>query len=417
MDEPLSPKELARIRINMLRELERLPATDDALSDDKIEGILKYALLAYQSAGELSRKRPKPTLLWNEELNPALFLARTLLLADHVFVPDRLLADAVLRPTNQTIRDLAKNELQDESLIRAGRVISVPNGVAMGLGHDAVTALTKQDLQDPRLIKFTYDQLVFEGPTAREALIVNAKDDLHYAPQFWLHGRIDPETVNRDDRSFGTRMLQPYDPAYDYRPWIDQVTRDAVTYFIQRSAERLTTADLLGAEYVAASPFEARLLSTRSAGDVITGPASAGIWANVPGLANLKSRDLARMLDNDEAVEDLRGRVRVAVATSTTLSDQSTAIAQLAAEIEQASTTLERKIRTERAYSGILPTISGGAGLMIGAAGGVLGLASAGLGILTGFLPYLGSRRNNRREASYLFVMARRGESPRKPRR
>lgn len=213
-----------------------------------------------------------------------------MLLADYIFVPDRLLADAVHRPTNQTIGDLARKELQDEALIRSGRVISVPNGLAMGFGRDAVAALTKQDLQDYRLLRFTYDQLVLEGPTAREALIVNAKDDLNYAPKFWLHGRIDPETVNRSDRSFRTQLLQPYDPAYDYRPWIEQVTRDAVTYYIQRSAERLTTSDLLGAEYVAASPFEARLLHTRSAGGVTSEPASAAIWADVPGLTNPRSR-------------------------------------------------------------------------------------------------------------------------------
>ena len=406
----VDPVELARHRADLLRELARLPPTDEALSDEKIERILSFGLMAYQSVGELAQATPKPTLLWNEELSPTQFLTKTLLLADHILVPDRLLADAVLTPTNRSIGDLARKELSDEELILSGRVIPVPNGVAMALGRTAVETLTRQDLQDSRLLKFTRNQLVVEGPTAREALIINARDDLKPSPRFWLYGRIDPGSVS-DNGRFSMQMLQPHDPTYDYRPWIEQVKRDAVTHYIQRTVGRLTTSDLLGAEYVAASPFEARMLHERSAHE--TGPASASIWANVPALADLRSQDLARMLNNDDAVEDLRGKVRSAVTTSSTLHEQSAAISQLTAEIEQTSMSLEKKIRSERAYSAILPTLAGGAGLVVGGAGGVLGLAGAGLGLLGGLLPYLGNLQNNRREASYLFIMARRSKARR----
>jgi hypothetical protein len=404
-DEPLDARELGNIRVSMLTELARLPMSDAPLADEKIEAIVTFALLAYQTAGHLAGRSPRPTILWNEELDPAQLLARTLLLADHVLVPDRLFDKALHNPSNRSIGDLARAELSNEALLRSGHVIPVPNGVAMAVGSSAAIAQTQRDLEDPRVVEFVRDQLILEGPTAREVLIVNARDDLARSPRFWLYGRIDTDI--QEDRSFGTRMLQPYDPGQDYRPWIDRVKRDAVSYYIQRTVGRLTTADLLGAEYVAASPFEARLLEKRSQ-RTSASPESASIWANVPSFANLRSPDLARLLRNDDAVEDLRGRVRAAVANTIILPDTANAIAQLTAEIDQASSTLERRMRTDRAYSALLPSLAGGAGLVVGAAGGVPGVAGAAIGALSGLLPYLGSRLNARREASYLFVMARR---------
>ncbi|MFB9163671.1 hypothetical protein [Arthrobacter psychrochitiniphilus] len=409
MDDPMKPRRLARLRISMLEELARLPMTDNPLADAKIEAIVQCALLAYQSVGSIARQDPKPILLWNEELEPAQFLTRTLFLADHVLIRDQLFEEISRAPTNRSVGELARRELEDKDLLGSGRVIAVPQGVAMALGQNIASVLAGKDLKNSRLMKFAHSQLVVEGPTARSVLIVNAKDDFEHSQKLWLYGRIDAENLD-ESGTFKTKMLQPYDSNHDYQPWVQQVMRDAATFYVQRSAERLTVADIMGAEYVAASPFEARLLQMRSS-KVGTGTAAASLWADVPSLANLQSRDLARILNNDGAVEDLRGKVRAAVATAPLLGDQTLAITQLVADIEHASSVLESNIRTSRAYSAILPALAGGAGLVVGATGGVLGLTGAALATAGGLLPYIDAERSARRDASYLFITARRQRS------
>jgi len=403
-DVPLSARDLGRLRVELLWQLSRLPDNDDELDSDVAQGIAQTALLAWQTVGTLAFT--SSTLLWNEELDPSTFVARTILLADHVLTPDRLVAAMDRVRSNSDVRALARSELHHEPLIRSGRLISVPSGTALTLGRESVRATTLADLKNTAVTGFIRDQLVIEGPTAREVLLINAKDDLAHAPFMWLFAHIDHERVT-EDRIVTTRMLGQYDPEHNYRPWIEQTTRDAIRNYVQRTAERMVVADLVGAEYVAASPFEARIMQRREP-NFAPGPASASIWADVPTLRDLTSRDLSRILDEDEAVEDLRARVRLAMGSAPDLAGRTKAIQELTAEIEHASTGLERKMRTERAYSAVAPAVLGGAGLVLGSAGGLPGLAGAALATVAGIVPWIGSRRSNRRDAAYIFVTARR---------
>ncbi|GEL47620.1 hypothetical protein CHO01_27360 [Cellulomonas hominis] len=404
-EEPaLSVRDLGRLRVDLLHRLSRLPDNTDEVQLELREGVAQAALLAWQTVGTLALT--PATLLWNEELDPATFIGRTILLADHVLTPDRILAAASHRTTNAALRHLARTELRREGLIRTGRVISVPSGPALATGGDAAYEAARLDLTNAELTDFIRDQLVIEGPTAREALFVNAKDDFEHEPHMWLYAHFVPGSVDEDGH-FQTRMLGHFDPQHDYQPWIAQTIDDAVRAYVQRTADRLVVADLVGAEYVAASPFEARLLRRRNP-TFTPGPASAGVWADVPVLRSLESKDLVKILNEDEAVHDLRGRVQLAVKSASDLAGQAKAIQELTDELDHSSAILDRKLRTERAYSAITPAALGTAGLVIGAAGGVPGFAGAAIGAVAGIVPWIGARRNARRDAAYLFVTARR---------
>lgn len=214
--------------------------------------------------------------------------------------------------------------------------------------------------------------------------------------------------MNAENGTFQTNLLQPYDPAHDYRPWIKQVTDSAISYYVQRTHKRVVTADVFGSEYVAASMFEARLLHRRTSGGRFLS-AQAAMWADVPQLPDLSSPDLVKLLQNEDAVEDLREQVRSSLVTARTPGERVDAITSLAHDLEAASHRLERTMGSDRAWQGILPTGLGTASLVIGAfSGGLPAIAAGTAGLLAGVAPYLGARINSRREAAYLFVAARR---------
>ncbi|MFE7845889.1 hypothetical protein ACFUTX_11945 [Microbacterium sp. NPDC057407] len=371
-----------------------------------LEKIAEVAALSWQTVGALSTATPRPTIVYNEELPPAAFVQRTVLLADHVLVPDRLFGLLGGEPTRRRVREASLEELEHAALLASGHVIPIPAGAALAEAAAEADEVTASDLANQAIVEFVQSQLVLEGPTAREALLVNAKDDFSYGPHFWFFSRIDRDTLTSDGRFEGS-MLQSYDPDFDYGPWIEQVRSDAIGRYVQRTAHRLAVADALAADYVAASPFEARMLARRSL-PLPKNVAAASVWADVPTLRGLNANDLVRLLSQDEAVEDLRYQVRLAVAEAPDLAAQADAIADITADIDHASKVLERRMRTERTYSGIAPLLLSGAGLVVGSAGGLPGLASAVIGGLAGLVPYVGARRNTRRDAAYLFVQSRR---------
>lgn len=203
-------------------------------------------------------------------------------------------------------------------------------------------------------------------------------------------------------------MLQAYDTDFDYEPWIRQVKNSAVSAMVQRTHERVVAADVFGSEYVSASLFEARLLRTRESA-VRIGPAQAALWADIPELTSLRTPDLAKLLKNEGAVEDLRRQVRAALKTARTDGDNVAAITELTHQLEAASHHLQRTSTTDLAWKAVIPGGLSGASMVVGAVTGGLAAASAGaLGAIATLAPFLGDRLNGRREAAYLFVMARR---------
>ncbi|WP_370500210.1 SEC-C domain-containing protein [Mycolicibacterium sp. jd] len=406
----LSPPDLGRLRVEVLSRLASLSTDDSVPSDEVKHGILLLAAQSIRTVSALAQKTPKPSMLWNQELDPAKFLGRTLLLADHVVMPDRVFKALLGGPQNKSLRRAAETELKLSKLLSAGLVIPVPIGPAMALSGAASIKLTNHDLEDAALVSWVRDQLILEGPTAREALFVRAKDDLSmHADKFWLYSHIDPDSLSAGDGRFTSRMLQPYDPAHDYNPWIRQVSDSAISFYVQRTAKRLVTADVYGSDYVSASMFEARLLNRRgrSAGN---SAAQAAMWADVPQLPSLSAPDLVKVIQNEEAVEDLRRLVRASLVTARTPGEQAGALTALAHQLDATSHRLETSSISDRWWQMAAPGgLGAGGGLVIGSfSGGLPAALGATLGVLAGIAPYLGARANARREAAHLFLTARR---------
>ncbi|MGO0577709.1 hypothetical protein [Ornithinimicrobium panacihumi] len=376
-----------------------------------LEDIVQLALLTYETVNALAGRQPRPTLVWNDELDPSRLIGRTALLADHVLTPDLVLSAATSEGTEGAVSRAASALLAHAPLIEMGAVIPSPNGVVAAARGPAVEALTRADLKNDTLRRFVESQLVFEGPTAREVLFVSAKDDLKAFQDFWMYARVDPQSVDADDGEFRMRMLNPYDPVYDYQPWIQDVRRSAIAKYVQRANQRLISADLFGAHYLVSAPFEARLLARKGA-PTVAQPAQVAYWADVPLLTKLSPEALASILGQDESVEDLRHAVRAAVREAESTVGQVAAVRETLSDIERASAKLEKKMRTERAYGAILPGLFSGGSIVVGGiVGGLPGMGVGALGGLAGLAPYLGSRATNKREASFVFVTARRKAS------
>jgi hypothetical protein len=405
----LSPSDLGRLRVEVMSQLASLPDDDSEPRDGIKHGIFLLAAQSIRTVSALAQATPKPSMLWNEELNPATFLGRTLLLADHVVMPDPIFASLLRRSKSGSLRKAAENELKLSKLLSAGLLIPVPTGAAMALSGAASIELTNRDLKDAAFVSWVRDQLILEGPTAREALFVRAIDDLpKHAEKFWLYSHIDRDSLSENDRRFTTRMLLPYDPGYDYGPWIKQVSDSAISFYVQRTVERLITADVYGSEYVSASMFEARILNRRRPGGD-NRAAQAAMWADVPQLPNLSAPDLVKVIQNEEAVEDLRQLVRASLVTARTPGEQADALTTLAHQLEASSRRLEKSSMSNKWWQMAAPGGLGMGGLVIGSfSGGLPALLGAALGVLAGVAPYLGARANVRREAAHLFVTARR---------
>lgn len=406
---PLSPEALGGLRVEVLRRLAGLSASDAMPADAVIEGVYRLAAETVRTVAQLAKQKPRPAVLWNQELDVAQFLGRTLLLADHVLYPDHVF-DVLLRgATTRRLKEAAGQELKNTELLVSGIAIPVPPGVAMAAQGRLALDLTAEDLRSPILVDWVRRQLIIEGPTAREALFVRAIDDLaHEAANFWLHGRIDPNSVDDETNTFRTGMLLPYDPEYDYDPWITQVEDSAVSALVQRTNERVVAADMFGSEYVSASLFEARLLRLRGHGKRLR-PAQAALWADVPELTQLNSPDLAKLLKNEHAVEDLRHQVRASLAIARTERENIDAITDLAHQLEAASHRMQHAAITDLAWQAVIPGGLASASVVIGGiAGGLAGLGAGGLGALATLAPFLGTRLKDRRDAAYLFVTARR---------
>jgi hypothetical protein len=152
-DEPKSPSDLGRLRVEVMRRLARPPARRRVRAIGRRQArCVLLAAESVQTIGALAQVKPKPALLWNEELDPATFLGRTLLLADHVVTPDAVFASLVRSGTCGSLRRAAARELKFAELSQAGLVVSLPVGVAMVTRGDAAIRSTRSDLADPKLV-------------------------------------------------------------------------------------------------------------------------------------------------------------------------------------------------------------------------------------------------------------------------
>jgi hypothetical protein len=149
---PMRPADLGRLRVEVLHRLARLPRNDADPGDDVKRGVFYLAAESIRTVAGVAQQDPKPTLLLNEELDPAVFLGRTLLPADHLVLPDRIFDTLLRRGSNQALRTAAAEQLEYLKLLRAGIVIPVARGVSMAVSGSAAVELTDRDLKDPTLV-------------------------------------------------------------------------------------------------------------------------------------------------------------------------------------------------------------------------------------------------------------------------
>ncbi|MBQ1076389.1 SEC-C domain-containing protein [Micromonospora sp. C31] len=375
----------------------------DALTD----GAAGIAVAVAQALTDLNLEPDhRPTILWNDEVDADRLLGQTLLFADHVCVPDRVFAALIDDRDDDAIHEAIAEQRRLRPLIEAGVIVPVPEALGIAARVDAVNAMTQRDLQRRDLTDWIRSQLIVEGPTAREAMFISAIDDLD-SRQMWLLSR---RTVFDEDPhgrgTFTSRLLGTYDPAHDYEPWKQQNLDKAVGWHLGRANERLIAGEVFTADYLTTSPFQARLLARKGA--LPDQPIHAAVWADIPILPTADPATLARAAAEEEAVEDLRQKVRNALRGARDLGTGADALTGLGEDLAHASRQLQRTVRTERRWKVIAPALTGLGAIALGAAGGLPAIASGVLGAAGGLVPYFADRANRRRNAAYLFYLANR---------
>lgn len=223
-------------------------------------------------------------------------------------------------------------------------------------------------------------------------------------------------------------MLGPYDPAFDYGPWISQTRQDTVTSIIRSVNRQVAIADAFRADWVTMSPFKQRLLARRSV--PAAGP-QALIRANVPQLSGASAVALARVAAEDEAVAALREVTRESLHAMRSLApdEQREAAAELGRKLQAKAEGLSREMRTARHWKrdvpAVLTTAAGYAAYQaaaIGAAGPMAGRMDLYAGIAGLFTigaataPYRADRVAHRANPAFALIIGDGLVAPRRAR-
>jgi len=283
-------RELASMRFEMLDDLglgdprglaARVPQLTDRDLDALAYGALDLAKACVDRLLEESQAATPPVVLWAEKDSVAEVIGRTLLWADRYLVPDAL-ADAFLgsEPRLTDVERAVREMLDVRALMDQGVVVPVPTKLAAVLSVQASHEATELELGREDLVSWVDGQLLVEGPTRREALIIGARDDISLgSDHFEFFSHIDPDSLDEATRTIRGRLLGEYRPGFDYHPWVAKTRRKVVAALIQEVNQSVAVAETFGGHAVTRAPFRARLLQRK---DAPLDPASALVWANVP---------------------------------------------------------------------------------------------------------------------------------------
>lgn len=130
-EDALTTEAVGALRVEVLRRLAALPATDDLPSDDIRAGVYQLTAETVRTVAHLAKLKPRRAVLWNQELDVARFLGRTLLLADHVLYPDHVFDVLLRNGSSIDLKKAAERQLTNAELLADGIAIPVPPGVAM----------------------------------------------------------------------------------------------------------------------------------------------------------------------------------------------------------------------------------------------------------------------------------------------
>jgi hypothetical protein len=409
-------REIATMRFEMLDalglgDLGALSARVGNLTDRDVDelayGALDLAKASVDRLLEESSSATPPVVLWADGDSVPEVVGRTLLWADRYLVPDSL-ADALMGPTLRPT-DLERGLirlLEIRPLIELGVVVPVLSDLAIVLSAEAAHEATNSDLGQPELVNWVDQQLLVEGPTQREVLIIGARDDVALGgDHLELFSHIDPAGLDEENHITRGRLLGPYRPDFDYAPWISQTRRKVIAQLVRDANQAVAVAQTFGGHAVTRAPFRARLLHRKS---VPLDAASALVWADVPWLPTTPANRLAEIAAQDAAVEALRAHSRRAFDRAGR-GELATVAVDLAGELEEAAHELEDDIRTNRSWGLIRPAPLLTASVVLGATTGPVGAGAALLGAVGGVVPTIGQARRFRRHPAYALVMAKRG--------
>lgn len=394
--------------IRVREQVRALTAQDVA---DLRHGVLELAKATMDTLSEFRSAREPPCVVWAEAIPAERLVGQTLLWADHYLIPDDLATSLLPEaPDLERVDAAIQSVLRLRPLIELGMVVPVLHDLAVAMAHSEVMNVTQNWLGDSSLLNWVISQILVEGPSARDVIFLSARDDIERAASFFLYGRIDPGSLDHDERTFGTRMLGPYDPGHDYEPWIQQSKRQTAAGMIQSVVREMTIAEALGGTNVTGSLFRARMMDKMGRST----PLESVLWADVPYLPEASAPVLARIAAEDEAVANLRrltGRVFRQV-ESASGADQITAVAGLVDEISERTDELRATIRAGRKWDGLKAGLAGAA-IGVGAmAGGALGAVAGVAGAAQVGASWAKDRAAMKRNGSFVFWLAERTLKP-----
>jgi len=357
---------------------------------------------------------PPPVMLHADRGNISRLVGQTMFWADHYLMPDQLAATAARAAGDPSrYRKPLAEMLSLRPLVEAGIVVPVYADLAVALATSRVDAAVSADLHNEDYVAWVRNQIVIEGPTAREAAFIHVVDDYRANGWVYLLNRIQSgsaqATVDGTVQWAG-RMLGHFDPDDDYGPWLGTLRQQATAQMTKVLNIDLAVASGLGADLVTRSPFRARALRRRHQppGHMDPYDPTVAVWADVPWLPDAPPDLLVKIARNESRVEDLRRATATALRTieADDLAEGSQAIADLAGDLSAAGARLGRELRGQAAVNLALSSGLAGGSVLIGATLAPLVAAGGALAALAAAVPAVRDRAVARKKAAYAFWMA-----------
>lgn len=423
--QPLHHRDIGQLRFALLDQHGVIDAaavragdhdrTLERLIPELASGALELARATLDRLAADRASAQPPVVLHSDWGDIRRVVGQTLLWADHYLTADQLAtAAAAGRDELSSYRALVAEHLALRPLIEAGIVVPVFIDLAVALISTEIDVMVAADLADVPYINWAEQQIVVEGPTAREAAFVHVIDDYPHHDWVYFHSSIEPEPTQRtDDEPLPVRskLLNRYDPDFDYDPWLATVRGQAVARLTQHLNIDLAVSTAFGADLLTTSPFRARALRRlpRTPKRQPEFDISGAVWADVPWLPDASAELLMKIANSEPRVDDLR-RITAQALRAVERGDiaaSASAIADTAADLRSAASHLSRDLRRQRTIDLAVPTgLATGSVLIASTISPPVGIGALLAGAATA-IPAVRSRLTSRQTAAYAFFMAR----------
>jgi SEC-C motif len=357
----------------------------------------------------------RPVVLYSDQGNIRKVVGQTLLWADHYLTADRLAAAAAAgRDDLASYRGILADVLDLRPLIESGIVIPVFTDLAVAFVDEGIDQMITVDLARPDYVTWAEQQVVLEGPTAREAAFVHVVDDYRHDDMLYFHSAVEWEDASQSADGvlpFRSRLLGRYDPGFDYKPWLATVRRQAVAQLTKSLDVDLAVSNALGADLFTSSPFRARAL--RRLRGTLSGTSrydiSGAAWADVPWLPGASAGTLMRIASSEPRVEELRRATAAALRTVESGDDvgNTRAVSEAAADLSAAASRLHHDLLRSRSLDLVAPTGIATGSVLVGGTTTPQLILSAILAATATAIPAVRAQLASRKTAAYAFWMAR----------